>query len=801
MENSKDRATARPWRNGEVGTSAKSPTPLMRAIWAAAVLGSVGMPWTAEAREFRVNQLPNGSVFTCANCHLNPSGGGTRNAFGLAVQAITGTSSRAFWSATLAGGDADGDGAANGVELGDPEGDGTRIAGWKVTNPGSAASKPEPVNQAPQVTVTGPATGASFVAPAVAPVTADATDADGTVAKVEFFSNGRLLGTLTQPPYSLVVDWALGAHSVTAVATDNQGATTTSASVAMTIGLPQAPQMAAPVRSTDSAQLAWTGGGGPFALERAGSAADPWCAVSDVVAAREATVPTLGAAGLFRVADLAVGESVAFSVVLSGGFEVPPVTGTSGSGSGTLRITGNTLWFDIQYAGLTGPATAAHIHGRASVDGTAGVLINLAPFNGGTFGASGTLSGSVILTTEQKAAILSSRTYVNVHTAQNGPGEIRGQVLPAAMSAVLAGVNERPNPVSSDGRGRAYFLLAGDQLVFNISYRDLTGPATAAHIHGASDESATAGVMINLAPFHNGALGTAGNFAGTVTLTPAQLTALAGGKTYVNVHTARNGPGEIRGQILPSVSATPLSASLSGAFERPTPVPGTGAGSATLLLAGDVLLFEAGYSGLSSAPSAAHIHGSAPASGTAGVMINLMPFHGSAEAGRGWFSGSVRLTAEQRAALLAGQTYLNVHTPANGAGEIRGQATPVLFAARLNGANERPNPVTTPGQGSAHGLLAGNLLWFNVTYQGLSGPATAAHIHGAAPATGTAGVMVNLAPFNGGAFGAAGAMAGATTLEANVLSALIEGLTYVNIHTGANGAGEIRGQLVGPTAP
>lgn len=82
--------------------------------------------WAVQARDFRVNQIPNGQVFRCATCHVSAGGGGARNPFGQAVQAITGTSSRPFWSATLAAADSDGDGFSNGQELGDVEGTAVR---------------------------------------------------------------------------------------------------------------------------------------------------------------------------------------------------------------------------------------------------------------------------------------------------------------------------------------------------------------------------------------------------------------------------------------------------------------------------------------------------------------------------------------------------------------------------------------------------------------------------------------------------------------------------------------------------
>lgn len=81
---------------------------------------------TAAARSHRVNQVPHGATLGCATCHVNPSGGGARNAFGSTVEASFLTSQDAagdvIWDGVLAAIDSDGDGFTNGLELGDKEG-------------------------------------------------------------------------------------------------------------------------------------------------------------------------------------------------------------------------------------------------------------------------------------------------------------------------------------------------------------------------------------------------------------------------------------------------------------------------------------------------------------------------------------------------------------------------------------------------------------------------------------------------------------------------------------------------------
>jgi hypothetical protein len=93
-------------------------------------------------------------------------------------------------------------------------------------------------NLRPLVTITSPGDGESLfveTAPAVLPVTATASDLDGAIAKVEFFAGATKLGESMNTPYTMLwSDVVSGPHQLTAVATDNAGATTLSAPVAIT---------------------------------------------------------------------------------------------------------------------------------------------------------------------------------------------------------------------------------------------------------------------------------------------------------------------------------------------------------------------------------------------------------------------------------------------------------------------------------------------------------------------------------------------------------------------------------------
>jgi len=90
----------------------------------------------------------------------------------------------------------------------------------------------------PTVTLTAPTAAFSGMAPATVSFAADASDADGSITKVEFFQGTTKVGEDTTGPSPYTFEWtgvAVGTYSLTAKATDNVGATTTSAAVNITV--------------------------------------------------------------------------------------------------------------------------------------------------------------------------------------------------------------------------------------------------------------------------------------------------------------------------------------------------------------------------------------------------------------------------------------------------------------------------------------------------------------------------------------------------------------------------------------
>ena len=119
--------------------------------------------------------------------------------------------------------------------------------------------------------------------------------------------------------------------------------------------------------------------------------------------------------------------TVSYTAHLSGRAEVPK-TDSKGKGKfeGKFDPQTKAMNYTLTFEGLSGPATAAHIHGPATKTQSAGVVAPLGDKN-----PTSPVSGTVTLTDDQVKSLQSAKLYVNVHTAANPGGEIRGQIVPA----------------------------------------------------------------------------------------------------------------------------------------------------------------------------------------------------------------------------------------------------------------------------------------------------------------------------------------------------------------------------------
>jgi Cu/Zn superoxide dismutase len=203
---------------------------------------------------------------------------------------------------------------------------------------------------------------------------------------------------------------------------------------------------------------------------------------------------------------------------------------------------------------------------------------------------------------------------------------------------------------------------------------------------------------------------------------------------------------------------------------------------------GASISWELSFSGLTGNAVAAHIHQAA--TGTPGPVV--LALCGPCQTP---LSGTGNLTQTALDAIEAGDAYVNVHTPTNGAGEIRGQlATTASVSTTLNARQERPNPTgnvrraTGTFTGTVVKLGATGTIAWRVRYSGLTGRATAAHIHIAQRGTPGPVAAALCGPCRNGQRGTA-------NLTPALLRALETGRAYVNIHTPRNAAGEIRGQI------
>jgi len=131
----------------------------------------------------------------------------------------------------------------------------------------------------------------------------------------------------------------------------------------------------------------------------------------------------LGFGALLVLMTPAQADTVSFKASLSGAAEVPPAdTKASGTLTATYDTSTKQLSYTVDYSGLSGPATGAHFHGPADAGQNAGVAVPLAA------PLTSPVKGAATLNDAQANDLMAGKWYLNIHTATNKGGEIRGQL-------------------------------------------------------------------------------------------------------------------------------------------------------------------------------------------------------------------------------------------------------------------------------------------------------------------------------------------------------------------------------------
>lgn len=244
---------------------------------------------------------------------------------------------------------------------------------------------------------------------------------------------------------------------------------------------------------------------------------------------------------------------------------------------------------------------------------------------------------------------------------------------------------------------------------------------------------------------------------------------------------------------LEAAAQTYFTGFLTGDQEVPPVIStGSGFGRVTLNAAETQIVVSLYYTTVNGTVTAGHIHGPAAPGANGPVMFNLAPATG---VNTGQVVGSTfPVTASQVSELKSGRLYFNIHSNTNPGGEIRGQIRPdTPWTARLDGQQEVP-PVSSNATGTGVVSVSPDesRILVSLSWSGLNGAATAGHIH-QAPAGANGPVAFNLAPT---------AAASGSVVDLQFLPTaqqMANGKAngwYFNLHTSANPAGEIRGQII-----
>jgi hypothetical protein len=419
---------------------------------------------------------------------------------------------------------------------------------------------------------------------------------------------------------------------------------------------------------------------------------------------------------------------------------------------GVLDPTLKTLTYQITYAGLQGNFTGAHFHSALS-----GGVVQPITFAGNTaVGVWANIPDSLV------QDLLLNEIYVNIHSSTAPGGEIRGTVYIRQYGFIIS-LDGSQAGTTSAGRGTGWAVLSssGAGIEYGITIAGLSGTFSAAHFHSLPG----GGVVKGLTFTDSTANGTWTGVADSI------WSLLVKEKLYVNVHSSTAAGGEIRGSVIP-VGEVGFTGSLDGASAG---TASAGKGTAWLVMNSDFSMghYEVTYARLQGSFSAAHFH-IAPGGG----VVQEITFTGNTASGE-WND----LTDANIQALLKGNIYANIHTSTAAGGEIRGTMNygDGVFTVSLDGAQAG---TTSTGTGTAWLRFEKDSATYNVTIANLSSAFTGAHFH-LLPG---GGVIQPISFTDSSA-------SGTWRIPDSIVTPLVKGKVYVNVHSSSAPGGEIRGAV------
>jgi len=334
------------------------------------------------------------------------------------------------------------------------------------------------------------------------------------------------------------------------------------------------------------------------------------------------------------------------------GAQVAPaavMTSASGAGKFMLQSDGQTLTYDLTQNVANVMSVNLNI-GAVSEPGM--VSHTLTP-------VSAHMKGSITLSSDEQTAIAADQLYVDVKSSANPNGEIRGQIVPPNSEIFVAyptGQQEVP-PVMSTYTAHAGFIMNWDSTAMTGSLvYHLVTTAVPTNVYIQRSIGATNGSTVYSVQ------GLSGTMDGTLSLTnQSDQSDVEQGRFSVNITTAANEGGELRGQIIPP-GTTLFTGVLSGTNEVP-PVASQAQGGAQFVLSADhkSVSYEADVSG--TIPTGAEM-GNAPAGMPSSVMYQLTVVGQSA-------LGNLNVTSSDVQKLMAGTVFTNIRTASYPNGELR----------------------------------------------------------------------------------------------------------------------------------